>query len=160
MCGNYYYYGNDLPFHNEFVCTKQEFNDLVSQLETNFGESGIYRDYKFNYHLPPQAQPVFTQAMADNGELPLVGMECNFETAFFTTATSNRGVCKPIAYHAGKVWLDMFDSEYVININVIEFKPIDTRTDKERAIDEIMLGNIGANTRELLSIVYDKWVGE
>jgi len=54
----------------------------------------------------------------------------------------------------------MFDSEYVININVIEFKPIDTRTDKERAIDEIMLGNIGANTRELLSIVYDKWVGE
>jgi len=106
------------------------------------------------------SQPVFTQAMADNGELPQVGIECNFETTFFTTVTSNRGVCKPIAYHADKVWLDMFDSEYVININVIEFKPIDTRTDKEKAIDEIMLGNIGANTRELLSIVYDKWVGE
>jgi hypothetical protein len=83
------------------------------------------------------SQPVFTQAMADNGELPQVGSKCDFETTFFTAATSNKGTCEILAYHGGKVWINIIDFDCVINLNVIDFKPIDTRTDKEKAIDAI-----------------------
>lgn len=85
-----------------------------------------------------KAQPVFTQDMADNGELPLVGSKCDFETTFFTAATSNKGTCEILAYHGGKVWINTIDFDCVINLNVIDFKPIDTRTDKEKAADEFI----------------------
>jgi len=53
-----------------------QFNDLASQMETNFGKcKQSYSDYKFDYHLSPEPIPAYTQAMADNGELPSVGME-------------------------------------------------------------------------------------
>lgn len=39
-------------------------------------------------------------------------------------------------------------------------KPIDTRTAKEKAIDEIFNENIWDNNIELLSLAYDKWVGD
>jgi hypothetical protein len=84
------------------------------------------------------SQPVFTQAMADNGELPVVGSKCDFETAFFTAATLNKGTCEILAYHGGKVWINIIDFDYVINLNVIDFKPIDTKTDKEKAADEFI----------------------
>ena len=62
--------------------------------------------------------------MADNGELPLVGMEVEFETTFFTTVTSNSGTCEIIAYFSDKVWINIIDFNCVINIKVIDFKPI------------------------------------
>ena len=58
-------------------CLVNEFNDLVSQMETNFGECNqSYSDYKFDYHLSPEPALTYTQAMADNGVLPSVGMDC------------------------------------------------------------------------------------
>ena len=47
--GSYYYYGDDMPFHHEFVCNKKQFNDLVSQMKTNFGKSHCYDVYKDAY---------------------------------------------------------------------------------------------------------------
>tara|TARA_R110000782_G_scaffold256461_1_gene345477 strand:+ start:50 stop:853 length:804 start_codon:yes stop_codon:yes gene_type:complete len=72
----------------------------------------------------PQPTLTYTQAMADNGELPSVGMECRFDTTFFTTVTSNRGTCEIIAYYDGKVWINIIDFDCVINLNVIDFKPL------------------------------------
>ena len=102
--GNYYYVCNqdsgvvalwgkatldDLygPLWSE-LCTDREFNDLVSQMETNFGKceqtygnyKGLYRACKRLELYPlinnkPQPTPIFTQEMADNGVLPSVGME-------------------------------------------------------------------------------------
>ena len=79
---------------------------------------------------------IYTKEMANNGELPVVGMECNYETSFFTSKTSTSGLCTVIAFFEGKVWLDMYSTDFVINLNVIEFKPIDTRTDAEKAAEE------------------------
>jgi hypothetical protein len=125
------------------VCNESQFNDLVSQLETNFGESLSYKEYVSIQAVGASmvgkpSQPVFTQAMADNGELPVVGSKCDFETAFFTAATLNKGTCEILAYHGGKVWINIIDFDYVINLNVIDFKPIDTKTDKEKAADEFI----------------------
>lgn len=39
------------PSRFKYVCTREEFNDLVSQLETNFGESESYSNYKVNYEM-------------------------------------------------------------------------------------------------------------
>tara|TARA_R110000823_G_scaffold80774_2_gene183739 strand:- start:138 stop:779 length:642 start_codon:yes stop_codon:yes gene_type:complete len=80
----------------------------------------------------------YTQDMADNGVLPSVGMECRFDTTFFTTVTSNRGTCEIIAYYDGKVWINIIDFDCVINLNVIDFKPLTPpKTDKEKAIDDL-----------------------
>lgn len=71
------------------ICTDDEFNDLVSQMETNFGEcyDTNVSKYKIAYKelltKKPQPTLTYTQAMADNGELPSVGMEC--------VGTSSRG---------------------------------------------------------------------
>ncbi|HHZ70960.1 MAG TPA: hypothetical protein EYN54_11935 [Methylococcaceae bacterium] len=163
---NWYEDGCDLFYREQTICSAIEFNDLVSQLETNFGECDqCYSDYlagvKVDGILESLTKPVFTKDMYDNDELPPVGSEVEFNTTFFTTVTSNKGTCEIIAYFGGKVWLNVIDIDFVINLNVIEFKPIDTRTDKEKAIDDILNGGYSAGTtRELLSIAYVKWVGE
>ena len=108
-------------------------------------------------------QSVFTKEMQDAGKLPEVGMQCNFETTFFTTVTSNKGICEIIAYFEDKVWINIIDFDCVINTKVIDFSPIDKRTYKEKAIDEIMTDEFidnGLRARDLIEAAYDKWVGE
>ena len=109
--GNYIYVGassNDInkgnlqetytTIHNEkwwLLCTRDQFNDLVSQMETNFGKcpADVIYDYKSNKKelLTPSPQPylTYTQAMADNGELPSVGMEFIYRDS---TNTKNNAV--------------------------------------------------------------------
>tara|TARA_R110000772_G_scaffold257439_2_gene374274 strand:- start:1125 stop:1685 length:561 start_codon:yes stop_codon:yes gene_type:complete len=104
----------------DFVCTKGPFNDLVSQMETNFGkcEQG-YSDYKFDYHLSPEPTLTYTQAMADNGEFPSVGMECL--------------VLYPSSNYAGAItymgdgcgcFKEVNGKEYSFAINSVTFKPL------------------------------------
>ena len=128
----------------------------------------------------PEAQPVFTQAMADNGELPVVGMECQgyvlADTGEQTPSRSGwvegRFTGKATAPNGGKCFLftcNMGD-DYVINANS-HIKPIDTRTDKEKAIDDLdkfQAASLISNelSESLLSIIMSgkihgvKWVGE
>ena len=81
---NWFFYSDDgeinigLKYGRVRVCTFDQFNDLVSQMETNFGKSYAYSNYKkeFDYHLSPEPALTYTQAMADNGVLPSVGMDC------------------------------------------------------------------------------------
>ena len=229
MCGNYYYYGNDLPFHNEFVCTRKEFNDLVSQLETNFGVCELtYAKYKravtkstkelqvmdeesnqckisnlgnllhnmscsmddedeqnefggyasFCWYLADELRKsecavdttklVFTQAMADNGELPVVGMEC----MILNTNCSRPKYIKGLIKYVGDLMIYAYieNGERCDNVKTLKFKPIDTRTDKEKAIDNLMFfgdqgqDSDGANFN-LEAIIAGKihgvkWVGE
>jgi len=59
------------------LCGRHEFLATVAECETNFGKcKQSYSDYKFDYHLSPEPTPAYTQAMADNGVLPSVGIEC------------------------------------------------------------------------------------
>jgi hypothetical protein len=64
-----------------YVCTVDQFNQCVDEMATNFGTSKqTFEEYKNDYGSAqlrdePVTVPTYTQAMADNGVLPSVGME-------------------------------------------------------------------------------------
>lgn len=96
---------------------------------------------------------VYTQEMADNGELLSVGMKAminGFEREILLGPDSDGDYITM----NGEGSYD-FDSAN-------QFKPIDTRTKKEKAIDEIEseLSKIAYSTRSALELAYDEWVGE
>ena len=131
--------------NNYYICSREEFNQCVKEMMTNFNTSPTYSEYSGMLKVATELvekhkQPVFTKEMQDAGKLPEVGMQCNFETTFFATVTSNtpnKGTCEILAYHGDKVWINIIDFDCVINTKVIDFSPIDNRTDKEKAIDEM-----------------------
>jgi hypothetical protein len=99
--------------------------------------------------------------MADRGEFPPVGSTAQYESTFFTMDKFNNGTCKPIAYFGGKVWIDIDGGqESVISLAAITFKPIDTRTPKQKAVDAIvkMLHSEGIVMFDpiMLHIMYEK----
>ena len=74
---------------------------------------------------------IFNESDFDQPYTPQVGEECEYETTFFSLDKSNSGKCKIIAYHNDRVWIDMADGgEAVINMKVIEFRPLKTERDK------------------------------
>ena len=96
-----------------------------------------------NFKGDDMTDKTYTQEMADEGVLPGVGMECEFETTFFTHLPSNTGTGTPIAYHANKVWFSTGKAEFVINLDVIKFKPLTppktkVEIDVDLIIDKVM----------------------
>ncbi|QDP67552.1 MAG: hypothetical protein Unbinned5350contig1004_59 [Prokaryotic dsDNA virus sp.] len=81
-----------------------------------------------------EAQPVFTQAMADAGELPQVGMECMILNTNCSRPKYIKGLIKYIGDLMIYAYVD--SGERCDNVKTLKFKPIDTRTDKEKAIEE------------------------
>ena len=116
-------------------------------------------------------KPVFTQAMSDNGELPPIGSKCLVIGE--KEIDDEYHECEIIAHRnvSGDVFVAVFMIKnyngkpyYYTHCSHQYFKPIDTRTDKEKAIDEIRL-SCGFNKlvtmeSDLLSKAYDKWVGK
>lgn len=88
-----------------------------------------------NEHLAKLAddKPIFTQAMAVNGELPPVGSECILNLAFDSYPAKvtyiGNGVGCFINLNNGE--------EYSFAMKDTSFKPLDTRTDREKAIDDM-----------------------
>jgi len=82
------------------------------------------------------SKPVYTQSMADNGELPLVGVECVFKH------TSWGGYIKAIVLAVTDEYLILKEvhssHEQHYHLKDISFKAIDTRTDEEKALDDLM----------------------
>lgn len=39
----YWYYGESKTFNDEHVCTREEFNQCVEEMESNFGECNMYK---------------------------------------------------------------------------------------------------------------------
>jgi hypothetical protein len=90
-------------FEKGVITCCDQFNATVSQMKTNFGKcEQSYGDYKIKFALDklfavPESvnhrctistvkEPVlkYTQAMADKGELPSAGMECQTSTGIIT----------------------------------------------------------------------------
>ena len=71
----------------------------------------------------PETKPAYTKAMFDNGVMPLVGME--YEHGVVLVGADKEGM--------------YVISEHGISIiaELSAIKPIDTRTDKERAVDDL-----------------------
>jgi len=163
--GAYWYCGSTKDLPAEHVCTREEFNQCVEELSTNFGESQCYAEYKHYFPLP--AKQVYTQAMADNGELPSVGMECMYKDA----CTGNYIEVEVLFINEWSIVLKQTGEGYgkdvsvAKHVNDVKLKPIDTRTDKEKAIEEyiVTLPPITVNEAELIKKAFDagvKWVGE
>ena len=77
----------------ELICTREEFNQCVDEMETNYGRCDEFyimtwqcaekvpapkatNSDRFPALTKTVAVPTFTQAMANEGVLPSVGMEC------------------------------------------------------------------------------------
>ena len=106
--------------------TAEEVAALAPSVSDEFNQQNVY----------PDAKPVFTQAMADKGELPPVESEC-------MVVVDSTGIFKryEVMYisNSGAMVLRRVESgiDLVVDIDSCEFKPIDTRTDKEKAVDQM-----------------------
>lgn len=78
---------------------------------------------------PKPEKPVYTQAMADNGELPSVGMECLFKGKLYEILVLNdfQACVKDVKSVDG----------YMSTVCLPDIKPIDARTSKEKLFDQI-----------------------
>lgn len=163
--GLYACWGHYVAFDDErLVSTVAEFNELVEEMKTNFGNC-LYSDY-VGYNLEDKTplekealnsivnKPlVYTQGMADNGVELKIGMKA-FLRGFQREILLGPDSDGDYITMNGEGSYD-FDSAN-------QFKPIDTRTKKEKAIDEIEseLSKIAYSTRSALELAYDEWVGE
>jgi hypothetical protein len=128
------------------LCCAKEFNDLVSQMETNFSKrEQSYSDYKFDYHLSPEPTLTYTQAMADNGVLPSVGMEC----LYLDSTTNNYIKCLVMYISEWAIVLKQAgegygkDVELAKHINDVTIKPLTPpKTDDEKFMDALVEYNL------------------
>jgi hypothetical protein len=123
---------------------------------------------------PSDDKPVFTQEMADAGELPPVGsvaMFCCSEPEDFSVELRSGGVVKIIHHYSplpDGCNVAVFIFKHTSGGDVSQaipscFKPIDTRTPKQKAVDELAKsielstgGSYGEIAEYLISIGYEK----
>ena len=107
-----------------------------------------------------QSQPVFTQSMSGNGELPPIGSKFNHQGRIVKTLSTSSEEGGVVTFLDGTdIGCCWNNSSWVI--------PIDTRTNKEKAIDYMKYAYEKGNSMEdVLSeitkgyVVDVKWVGE
>ena len=141
-----------------------DINYTKKKVDEYFDFTGENRQDYVDALSPTIESPVYTQAMKDAGELPSVGMRCTYDTTFFSLEKSNRGVCTPIAYFENKAWLNMYSTEYVINLDVITFKPLTPpKSDIEMAFEdmehELEAEGIDGYDSIMLRILIEKFKG-
>ena len=122
-----------------FVCTKEGFEQCVKEMAearwmNQSGDFYCYESYKEDCEEPlkeakmSEEKPVYTQAMKDAGELPSVGMRCKVKNEWLFVGVNSRGswvLEKP----------EHFDAYQAFNPKNV--KPIDTRTPKQKQVDDI-----------------------
>lgn len=82
---------------------------------------------------PVQVKPVYTQAMADAGELPSVGMKVVARYNHDSKSVTHCGYVLYVSEY--RLILDINGSEWHGLLGDYVIEPIDTRTDKEKADD-------------------------
>lgn len=100
------------------------------------GESVGYGASSWEVFERPKPQPIFTKAMQEAGEFPSVGMECMVYNAELMNPEYEKAVIDFIGSHI-VVYSSESCTERTCNLELVKFKPIDTRTDKEKAIDDL-----------------------
>ena len=114
----------------------------------------------------------YTKEMYDAGELPKIGMKGRFfASSKFGGADFVDGVCLSVAKISNDRFAIMFEYEngYNIPIDCTLFeaawvKPIDTRTDREQAIDDlnyVLMNEVaGKTTKQIAEHIIDKCIGQ
>ena len=128
-------------------------------------QHSVYSLTKLGLKAKPEAQPVFTQSMADNKELPQVGMDCLFKKRGALEAGTVTAITKRFI-----IFTDSFGDEHVRKLDELTIEPIDTRTNTEKAVDD--LKNIEfdkswhSHCEDVIELIKEnkihgvKWVGE
>jgi len=142
--------------------TKQSAEEKRMDIIGQNGNDGLHYDNTAQQveALAVNDKPIFTQAMADAGELPPVGSKVLFDgdSCFefhseYEQGLVDGGVVEIISHFdsgAGNVAAFLFDCNDGRSVscgNNTCFKPIDTRTDREKAINE-MASLISLRTRD------------
>tara|TARA_R110000868_G_scaffold162439_1_gene393644 strand:+ start:3683 stop:4570 length:888 start_codon:yes stop_codon:yes gene_type:complete len=101
---------------------------------------------------------VYTQEMVDNGVLPSVGMKIKLQYNQSSQPIECELLFISDQYMIAKK--DNFEQHY--HRGTWKPEPIDQRTKKEKAIDELMALSLngGIEFKHLISKAYDEWVGE
>ena len=120
-----------------FFINKPKLTNCKGYYKTT-SNSTLYNTNHWEIKKRPQPKPtplIYTQEMADKGELPSVGMECMVTDFIYDNKKSFKGVILFVGiefiiwFHGG--------TEYCQNKSELKFEPIDTKTNKEKAIDDL-----------------------
>jgi len=111
----------------------------------------------------PEAKPLYTTKMQEAGEMPSVGMEC---LGKLVRLGENKGE-GTVEFEPVLILLQCKTNCAVQSIKdkglyyCSEFKPIDTRTGKQKDIDEALAswGSSSISMKDLLNDCYDNWKG-
>lgn len=198
---------------HEYICTTEEFNNLISELETNFGESITYSDYNdviasldwfgaglhFDYvlfNIKPsigsdlyycnkvdelvfhtERQLIHLKGKDKGGWRIIKKPKLTTPKAIYTLDMKERGGMVEagmlFATNAGEYTAEYTNKKsvcfadedgFLVTVTRGHAKPIDTRTEKEKAIDAMVKkSTVYCNVnvmRACLSFAYDEWVGE
>lgn len=133
-----------------YISTEEyrDFNFDADAFNVEFAKSWVENNIQFT-GVKEAVKPVYTQEMSDNGELPPVGSLVEVEMDYTGDNGHDSGLFN-VEVLGTQVYCDklnvivesMIDSRDLIRVN--KFKPIDTRTDEEKLIDEVakLLRNI------------------
>ncbi len=161
----------------EDVCTIAEFNALVEDMQLGLDINSVTHSELYNYvnadKTPLEKESivnkplVYTQEMADNGILPSVGSEVLYYVSYKPAVSDDNHkhhgeIMDVVCHNDGLVVLLSKNKLFATACNDEWIRPIDQRTKKEKAIDEIEseLSKIAYSTRSALELAYDEWVGE
>ena len=125
-----------------------EFNALVEDMSLGLDVNSVTK-YKFSEYLhepkslleketKPDYKPlVYTQEMVDNGELPIVGMEFMGKGYAHNEYTKMWFKLEALGIYSGSVIAESCSEANEVQL-YSEIKPIDNRTDEEKANDDIL----------------------
>ena len=117
--------------HNGFWIKDLDVNTGKHKYQSIFGGwmLGTYASNRAVLIKRPTKSLVYTQAMCDAGEWPLVGMECEIRNG----GRNHRGIIKYISNSYVIAELTNPNYEQHFHAQGLKVRPIDTRTDKEKA---------------------------
>ena len=157
-----------LSVGNEFFkddCTTEEFNQCIEEMsEAKWMNNNSRCDYAghlewckrhsidtSNKKLQVKQENVYTQAMFDAGEKPLVGMKVKVIHYNDADTGAITYIGKDVACYMSYT----LNAERSLPIRAVKFRPIDTRTPEEKAAEE--LSDAKVEQVDELSFIYSHW---
>tara|TARA_R110000868_G_scaffold162439_1_gene393667 strand:+ start:16956 stop:17603 length:648 start_codon:yes stop_codon:yes gene_type:complete len=133
---------------HEYICTRKDFNALVEEMTLGLDVNSVTHGDLYDYvnanktilekETKPDYKPlVYTQEMVDNGELPIVGMEFMGKGYAHNEYTKMWFKLEALGIYSGSVIAESCSEANEVQL-YSEIKPIDNRTDEEKANDDIL----------------------
>ena len=106
--------------------------------------------------------PIYTQAMADSCEWPDIGAECIVipDNNIWGFGSVDKVKGRIVAIDGEQFWWRCDEFQCLSRLDKVSFEAINTRTDKQKAIAEILSYDRSQTFEGILSDAYDKWVGK